>query len=99
MRRPCGGSPVAFSCLTSHKMLLFASLRQERSTMRRLTLPLLMVSTILAVARASSAQVTPAATSNWNREAAAAYLDQRMDEWFARGDKLRTGQGQTTCVS
>jgi squalene-hopene/tetraprenyl-beta-curcumene cyclase len=22
-----------------------------------------------------------------------------MDEWFARGDKLRTGQGQTTCVS
>jgi len=40
-----------------------------------------------------------AATTDWNREAAAAYLDQRMDEWFAKADTLRTGEGQTTCVS
>ena len=68
----------------------------------RLTTRLLFVLTVLAVARASPAQGTtsPAAsTSRWNREAAAGYLDQRMDEWFARGDKLETGTGRTTCVS
>src|SRR5215510_8372937 len=36
---------------------------------------------------------------DWNREAAAKYLDERMDAWFANGKKLRTGDGQTTCVS
>jgi squalene-hopene/tetraprenyl-beta-curcumene cyclase len=35
----------------------------------------------------------------WNRQAAAKYLDDRMDAWFARGSKLRTGNGQTTCIS
>ncbi|HEY3043238.1 MAG TPA: hypothetical protein VGJ39_04400 [Vicinamibacterales bacterium] len=53
----------------------------------------------LTVAPASPAQVKTAATSGWNREAAAAYLDQRMDEWFTNGDQLRTGDGRTTCVS
>ena len=55
--------------------------------------------TCLAVARASPAQSTTAASGSWNREAAAAYLDRRIDEWFARGDKLRTGEGRTVCVS
>jgi len=40
-----------------------------------------------------------AAATDWNREAAAAYLDRRMDEWFAKADTLRTGEGQTACVS
>ena len=63
---------------------------------------LFLVSTWLAVAPGASAQVTPAtgaAGGGWNRVAAAAYLDQRMDEWFARAEKLRTGEGRTTCVS
>ena len=67
--------------------------------MRRLTTWLFLVSTFLAVSRVSWAQATTAATSSWNREAAAAYLDQRMNEWFAKGEKLRTGEGQTICVS
>jgi squalene-hopene/tetraprenyl-beta-curcumene cyclase len=67
--------------------------------MRRLTMWPFLVMTLLAVARAASAQVTTTATSSWNREAAAAYLDQRMDEWFAKGARLRTGDGETTCVS
>ena len=58
----------------------------------------MLVVTCLVFARPSSAQVTTAAAS-WNREAAAAYLDHRMDEWFDKGDKLRTGEGRTTCVS
>jgi squalene-hopene/tetraprenyl-beta-curcumene cyclase len=35
----------------------------------------------------------------WDREGAAAYLDARMDVWFAQAKQLRTGQAQTACVS
>ena len=52
----------------------------------------------LAVPRVS-AQATGTTTRNWNQETAAAYLDHRMDEWFAKGQQLRTGQGTATCVS
>jgi hypothetical protein len=36
---------------------------------------------------------------SWNREAAAKYLDDRMELWFAKAKKLRTGQTETSCVS
>src|SRR5436190_1350433 len=81
------------------KMLAFASFRWESSAMRRLSTWLFLISTFVAVARPSSAQLATAAAAGWNRAAAAAYLDQRMDEWFAKGDKLRTGAGEMTCVS
>jgi squalene-hopene/tetraprenyl-beta-curcumene cyclase len=35
----------------------------------------------------------------WDPAAAAAYLDARMDLWFANGTKLKTGDTQTACVS
>ncbi len=36
----------------------------------------------------------------WNPSGAAKYLDERMDAWFASPiTKLRTGSGETTCVS
>jgi hypothetical protein len=35
----------------------------------------------------------------WNPAAAATYLDERMDQWFTNANKLRTGDGTTTCVS
>ncbi len=35
----------------------------------------------------------------WDQQAAAKYLDDRMDLWFDRASKLRTGQGTTACVS
>ncbi len=35
----------------------------------------------------------------WDRKAAAKYLDDRMDLWFAKASKLQTGGGRTTCVS
>jgi squalene-hopene/tetraprenyl-beta-curcumene cyclase len=38
-------------------------------------------------------------SSRWDPAAAAAYLDARMDLWFANGTKLRTGDTQTACVS
>jgi squalene-hopene/tetraprenyl-beta-curcumene cyclase len=66
--------------------------------MRRLITSLFLGSAIFAVGRMSSVPVTTAGRE-WNRADAAAYLDKRMDEWFARGDKLRTGEGQTTCIS
>ena len=67
--------------------------------MKSLTTWLLLIVTWLAVAPAAAAQATAVAGAGWNREAAAAYLDQRMDEWFARAEKLRTGEDRTTCVS
>jgi squalene-hopene/tetraprenyl-beta-curcumene cyclase len=36
---------------------------------------------------------------SWDPAAAAAYLDARMDLWFANGTKLKTGDTQTACVS
>src|SRR5947207_1593946 len=50
-------------------------------------------------ARWMASQDGPAERSGWNREGAAKYLDERMDAWFANAKKLRTGQGETTCVS
>jgi squalene-hopene/tetraprenyl-beta-curcumene cyclase len=64
-----------------------------------LTVFLFLVLTTVALTGGASAQTTTPAPGGWNREAAAAYLDQRMDEWFAKGEPLRTGDGRTTCVS
>src|SRR6187397_1941463 len=38
-------------------------------------------------------------SASWDPAAAAAYLDARMDLWFANGTKLKTGDTQTACVS
>ncbi len=38
-------------------------------------------------------------TAGWNRESAAKYLDDRMELWFKKAKKLRTGQTETSCVS
>jgi hypothetical protein len=35
----------------------------------------------------------------WDQQAAVKYLDDRMDLWFAKAKKLRTGEGKTSCVS
>jgi hypothetical protein len=68
--------------------------------MRRLTPLLCLVLVFLVCSRASfGQQAVDNSTGEWNRAAAAAYLDQRMDEWFDRGEQLRTGESQTTCVS
>jgi len=39
------------------------------------------------------------ADTDWDKEGAAKYLDERMDLWFAKAKKLRTGQENTACVS
>ena len=47
-------------------------------------------------------QATPSGGGSprtWDPAAAAAYLDARMDLWFANGTKLKTGDTQTACVS
>src|ERR1035437_2733135 len=35
----------------------------------------------------------------WDQQAAAKYLDDRMDLWFDKTRKLQTGQGNTSCAS
>jgi squalene-hopene/tetraprenyl-beta-curcumene cyclase len=49
--------------------------------------------------REAAPQVAPSRRSDWNRESAASYLDERMDVWFAKAKKLQTGEGKTACVS
>ncbi len=39
------------------------------------------------------------APGGWDREGAARYLDERMDVWFDKAKKLRTGESETACVS
>jgi squalene-hopene/tetraprenyl-beta-curcumene cyclase len=52
-------------------------------------------------ATVSAQQAGPSGNSarTWDPAAAAAYLDARMDLWFANGTKLKTGDTQTACVS
>jgi len=50
-------------------------------------------------ARGVAPQNAPAEQGGWNQEGAAKYLDDRMDAWFTGAKKLRTGQGETPCIS
>ena len=48
------------------------------------------------IPQVSTVRNTPTA---WDQQAAAKYLDDRMDLWFQKASKLRTGQGTTSCAS
>jgi squalene-hopene/tetraprenyl-beta-curcumene cyclase len=45
------------------------------------------------------AQAIPDGPTDWDRPAAAQYLDDRINLWFERASELRTGDGKTTCIS
>jgi len=62
---------------------------------------LVLAFTVVTATVAAAQQAPPAGGSSrgWDPAAAAAYLDARMDVWFANGTKLRTGDTQTACVS
>jgi squalene-hopene/tetraprenyl-beta-curcumene cyclase len=55
---------------------------------------------VLTVAVVAAQEARPSSGSHsWDPAAADAYLDARMDLWFANGTKLKTGDTQTACVS
>ena len=63
---------------------------------------LLLACTVLVTsvaAQRSGGTLAPATPPQWDAAGAAAYLDARMDAWFANGTKLKTGDTQTACVS
>jgi squalene-hopene/tetraprenyl-beta-curcumene cyclase len=71
-------------------------------------LPFLVVCTSSVLAALAdpvpSQPISPVSTvqnkpTAWDRQAAAKYLDDRMDLWFDKASKLRTGQGTTSCAS
>ncbi len=67
--------------------------------MNRMTIPLLaFVATTITTAPAIGAELANQ-TDGWDCEKTATYLDGRLDLWFSRATKLRTGSEQTTCVS
>jgi hypothetical protein len=48
----------------------------------------------------ATAQVSLAETpASWDRAAAARYLDARMDLWWEKAKTLKTGDGETKCIS
>jgi hypothetical protein len=55
--------------------------------------------TCIAVACDAQAQPAPTAREDWDRPAAAKYLDDRINLWFERASELKTGEGKTTCIS
>src|SRR5215510_10287815 len=61
----------------------------------------LALALILSAATVGAQQANPSDGSSrtWDPAAAAAYLDARMDLWYANGTKLKTGDSQTACVS
>jgi squalene-hopene/tetraprenyl-beta-curcumene cyclase len=59
----------------------------------------LALSVLAATGAAQQAGPSGGSARNWDPAAAAAYLDARMDLWFANGTKLKTGDTQTACVS
>ena len=67
---------------------------------RVMRLAMALTFTVFA-ATAAAQQTGPSGgdSRSWDPAAAAAYLDARMDLWFANGTKLRTGDTQTACVS
>jgi squalene-hopene/tetraprenyl-beta-curcumene cyclase len=65
-----------------------------------MTRALALAFTLLAVpAAAQQPRAVDGGAPAWDPTAAAAYLDARMDLWFANGTKLKTGDTQTACVS
>ena len=70
---------------------------------RATTILLLVLAAGVLHAADQNASATPsggaAARAAWDPAAAAAYLDDRIDMWFANATKLRTGDEKTSCVS
>ena len=54
---------------------------------------------VMAMIGAVTAQRSLAGQSDWDRPAAARYLDDRINLWFVRATQLRAGEGKVTCVS
>src|SRR5439155_1441124 len=66
----------------------------------RLALAVVVTTLLVGLsARGVAPQNAPAEQGGWNPEGAAKYLDDRMDAWFAGAKRLRTGQGETPCIS
>jgi squalene-hopene/tetraprenyl-beta-curcumene cyclase len=72
----------------------------------RLTMSIRFWTSVLTIAMAwaasvpaAKAQATPDARKDWDRAAAAQYLDERINLWFERASELKTGNGKTTCIS
>jgi hypothetical protein len=60
---------------------------------------LLLTFTMFATTVAVQQALPSGGNPGWDPAAAAAYLDARMDSWFANGTQLRTGDTKTACVS
>ena len=54
---------------------------------------------LLGTLAARAAAPDAATDATWDKAAAARYLDARMDTWWAKAKPLKTGDGETKCLS
>ena len=68
--------------------------------MQSLVTRVLTVTVVIASATAAfHAASPPAEPASWNPEAAASYLDARMELWWSKAKTLKTGATETKCLS
>jgi len=60
---------------------------------------ILTLTTLAATGVAQQSRSLGADRGTWDPAAAAAYMDARMDAWFANATQLKTGEAKTACVS
>jgi squalene-hopene/tetraprenyl-beta-curcumene cyclase len=60
---------------------------------------LVVAGTFAAVLAGRGEAPAPPGEGDWDKGAAAAYLDARMDAWWARAKVLKTGDGEARCLS
>ena len=66
---------------------------------RRLAVAVALVLGTLGTLAARAAAPEAAADAEWDKAAAARYLDARMDAWWAKAKPLKTGAAETKCLS
>ncbi len=54
---------------------------------------------IIAIIAATTGERGLAGESDWDRAAAAQYLDERIDLWLSRATQVQTGQAKVACIS
>ena len=61
----------------------------------------LAVAAVLVLGSLAARAAAPDAATDaaWDKAAAARYLDARMDTWWAKAKPLKTGEGETKCLS
>src|SRR2546425_943181 len=91
-------SPVLSSVALSTQRFIRSSRYRAAASRSQPDCPSGIASAFASVPEAK-AEAIPDGQSGWDREAAARYLDDRINLWVESATELRTGEGKTSCIS